>query len=361
MGEKRSSFHESRRLTWAEADFPFADARAAKPWKDFGAGLVFGDEISSSIAYRRNFKESLAIADEAAGSANYVRELFDEVSFADSFDWLSLRLLHLTDSFGVSDDRAARMDFVREYAEKLHIVDTPQQMMSVIFTQPFSLMEKYEDTRGFHALHHESLRFSATFSSQCVFQHEYIENAQVKDVWGATLSASHGEGLRLKESFLRPADIVLSNVALRDAPFDLAGFKTLVDTAPGYEPFMPYNVGEYEYQNALTRLRVEAGAYGSEPVVYDAVINVDIEDTVDKGTVVITDTEKPTRVRFNKHYYTKPEVSVTLQGGNTSAGVITPNICVIDADGAGFYFDVELVKSDGTRAKGRITWSAVGY
>ena len=43
MGEIRSSFHESRRMTWAEADFPFADARAAKPWKDFGAGLVFGD------------------------------------------------------------------------------------------------------------------------------------------------------------------------------------------------------------------------------------------------------------------------------------------------------------------------------
>lgn len=361
MGEKRSSFHESRRLTWAEADFPFADARAAKPWKDFGAGLIFGDEISSSIAYRRNFEESLAIADETAGSAGYVRELFDEVSFTDAFDWLSLRLLHLTDSFNVSDGRTDRMDYAREHAEELHVVDLPQQMMGVMFTQPFSLMEKYEDTTGFHALYQESLRLSAAFSPQCVFRHEYSENTQVKDVWGAMLSASHGEGLRIKESFLRPADIVLSNVALRDAPFDLTGFKTLVDTAPGYEPFMPYNVGEYEYQNALTRLRVEAGAYGSEPVVYDAVINVDIEDTVDRGTAVITDTTKPTRVRFNKHYYTKPEVSVTLQGGNTSAGVVTPNICVIDTDGAGFYFDVELVKSDKTRAKGRITWNAVGY
>ena len=361
MGEIRSGFHESRRLTWAEADFPFADARAAKPWKDFGAGLVFGDEISSSIAYRRNFKESLAIADEAAGSASYVRELFDEVSFADGFDWLSLRLLHLTDSFSVSDDRAARMDFVRAYAEKLHVVDTPQQMMSVIFTQPFSLMEKYEDTTGFHALHRESLRFSATFSPQCVFQHEYIESARVKDVWWATLSASHSEGLRLKESFLRPADIVLSNVALRDAPFDLAGFKTLLDTAPGYEPFMPYNVGEYEYKDALTRLKVEAGVYGAEPVVFDAVIHVDIEDTVDRGAVVITDTSRPTRVYFNKRYYTMPEVSVTLQGGNAAAGVVTPNICVIDKDEHGFYFDVELIRSDKTRAQGRVTWSAVGY
>ena len=361
MGEKRSSFHESRRLTWAEADFPFADARAAKPWKDFGAGLVFGDEISSSIAYRRDFEESLAIADETAGSAGYVRELFDEVSFTDGFDWLSLRLLHLTDSFNVSDGRTDRMDYAREHAEELHVVDLPQQMMGVMFTQPFSLMDKYEDATEFQALYQESLRLSAAFSPQCVFRQEYRENAQVKDVFGAMLSVSHSESLRLKESFLRPANIVLSDVALRDAPLDLAGFKMLVDTAPGYEPFMPYNVGEYEYQNALTRLRVEAGAYGSEPVVYDAVINVDIEDTVDRGTVVITDTEKPTRVRFNKHYYTKPEVSVTLQGGNTSAGVVTPNIVAIDRDGTGFYFDVELVKSDGARAKGRITWSAVGY
>ena len=361
MGEMRSSFHESHRLTWSEADFPFADARTAKPWKDFGAGLVFGDEISTSIAYRRNFKESLAIVDETVGNTGYVRALFDGVSFADGFDCLSLRLLHLEDSFKVLDDSTDRMDYAREHAEAFHVADTHQQLMGAAFVQPFSLTEKYEDATGFQALHQESLRLSAAFSPQCVFRHEYSENTQVKDVWGAMLSASHGEGLRLKESFLRPADIVLSNIALRDSPFDLTGFKALVDTAPGYEPFMSYNVGEYEYQNALTRLRVEAGAYGSEPVVYDAVINVDIEDTVDRGTVVITDTTKPTRVRFNKHYYTKPEVSVTLQGGNTSAGVVTPNICAIDTDGAGFYFDVELVKSDKTRAKGRITWNAVGY
>ena len=165
----------------------------------------------------------------------------------------------------------------------------------------------------------------------------------------------------MRDTFLRPADIVLSDIALRDAPFDPAGFKALLDTVPGYEPFIPYNVGEYEYKDALVRLRVEAGAYGSEPVVYDAVINVDIEDTVDRGTVTITDTAQPTRVRFNKRYYTKPEVSVTLQGGNTAAGVVTPNIAAIDRDGTGFYFDVELIKSDRTRAKGRITWSAVGY
>ena len=359
MGEIRNSFYESRRLTWAEADFPFADARAAKPWKDFGAGLVFGDGISMSVAYQRSFEESLAMADEMAGGASYVRSLFDEVSFSDGFSWLALRLLRLADSFSVSDSKVGRADYMKEHAEALLVADAYGQKMSGTLAEMLSLTE--ERAAGFHPLHLESLRLTADFSPQCVFQREHIDSLRLQERRQTAFFAQRSESMRLKESFLRPADIVLSNVALRDAPFDLAGFKTLVDTAPGYEPFMPYNVGEYEYQNALTRLRVEAGVYGSEPVVYDAVINVDIEDTVDRGTVVITDTTKPTRVRFNKHYYTKPEVSVTLQGGNTSAGVVTPNICVIEADGTGFYFDVELAKSDGTRAKGRITWSAVGY
>lgn len=76
MGEIRNSFYESRRLTWAEADFLFADARAAKPWKDFGAGLVFGDGISMSVAYQRSFEESLAMADEMVKRASYSRTLF---------------------------------------------------------------------------------------------------------------------------------------------------------------------------------------------------------------------------------------------------------------------------------------------
>ena len=76
MGEMRNSFHENSCLTWAEADIPFSDARAAKPWKDFGAGLVFGDGISMSVAYQRSFEESLAMADEMVKRASYSRTLF---------------------------------------------------------------------------------------------------------------------------------------------------------------------------------------------------------------------------------------------------------------------------------------------
>ena len=361
MGEIRSSFHESRRLTWAEADFPFADARAAKPWKDFGAGLVFGDKLSASVDYSRHFKESMTVADGVIGSADYARELSDGFALSDGFDWLTLSLLSLVDSFGLSDSKTERMDYAREYPERINLAVGQAQMMSAALEDRFSILDTVQMSAEFKALHREALRVAAAFSQQGTFLHEYVEDVRIAELFASKFATSYAESLRLKETFLRPADIVLADVSLQDTPYDLASFRALCDTAPGYEPFIPYNVGEYEYQKALVRLVVEAGAYGSEPVVYDAVINVDIEDTVDRGTVTIADTTKPTRVRFNKHYYTRPEVSVTLQGGNTAAGIVTPNIVAIDKDNAGFYFDVELIKSDKTRAQGRITWSAVGY
>lgn len=361
MGEIRNSFQESRRLTWAEAGFPFTDARAAKPWKDFGAGLVFGDAAAHATDYRRVFEESVVLVDETARSAEYVRALSGGLSLADGFSWCSMRLLRLVDSFGFSEDRTRRMDYGREYVERLPFADLPAQTVGKSFFVPLSLKDRREETKGFHGLHKEALSMKAAFSPRSVFLHEYVEHSRVKEMFAQTFSLSRHEGLRVKESLLRPADVVLSNIALQDKPFDMSSFRTLLDTAPGYEPFMPYNVGEYEYKDALTRLKAEAGVYGAEPVVFDAVIHVDIEDTVDRGAVVITDTSRPTRVYFNKRYYTTPEVSVTLQGGNAAAGVVTPNICVIDKDEHGFYFDVELIRSDKTRAQGRVTWSAVGY
>lgn len=142
MGEIRNSFYESRRLMWAEADFPFADARAAKPWKDFGAGLVFGDGISMSVAYQRNFEESLAMADEMVKRASYSRTLLDSVSLSDGFDWLALRLLRRSDSFSVSDSKVGRADYMKEYAEALPVADAYGQKTSGTLAETLSLTEE---------------------------------------------------------------------------------------------------------------------------------------------------------------------------------------------------------------------------
>ena len=189
----------------------------------------------------------------------------------------------------------------------------------------------------------------------------FTEKASLYEHMRRDLGGGYSEAVAVDDRFLRALDGIIEEVAVRKGGMTADEFQQLVNQPTGYERFIPYIVGEYEYQKALVRLAVTPGSFGAEPAVYNVVVHVDIDDTVDRGTAVITDTSAPTTVHFSKHYYTKPEVTVTLHGGNTSDGVITPNVVEIDKDADGYYFKVELLKQDGTRAAGSITWQSVGY
>ena len=184
--------------------------------------------------------------------------------------------------------------------------------------------------------------------------------AELADVMESSRNHTGGryaEQTAVDDRFLKAVDGIIEEITIHDHELTSADFKRLVNQPIGYETFIPYVVGEYEYQKALVRIGVFPGSFGAEPAVYNVAVHVDIDDTVDRGTAVITDTSAATTVRFSKHYYTKPEVTVTLRGGSTSDGAILPNVAAIDKDS----FQVELLKSDGTRAKGTVTWQAVGY
>ena len=189
----------------------------------------------------------------------------------------------------------------------------------------------------------------------------FVEKASLYEHMRRDLGGGYSEAVAVDDRFLRALDGIIEEVAVRKGGMTADEFQQLVNQPTGYERFIPYIVGEYEYQKALVRLAVTPGSLGAEPAVYNVVVHVDIDDTVDRGTAVITDTSAATMVRFAKHYYTKPEVTVTLRGGNTADGTILPNVAEISKDKDGYYFMVELLKADGTRAKGTVTWQSVGY
>lgn len=189
----------------------------------------------------------------------------------------------------------------------------------------------------------------------------FMEKASLYEHMRRDLGGGYSEAVAVDDRFLRALDGIIEEVAVRKGGMTADEFQQLVNQPTGYERFIPYIVGEYEYQKALVRLAVTPGSLGAEPAVYNVVVHVDIDDTVDRGTAVITDTSAATMVRFAKHYYTKPEVTVTLRGGNTADGTILPNVAEISKDKDGYYFMVELLKADGTRAKGTVTWQSVGY
>ena len=207
----------------------------------------------------------------------------------------------------------------------------------------------------------EHVDFLETLRSIANMKREFAEGVNTDEVYATHYTEKQQEEINAKDKKFHAVDGVLADVAVKKGAMDMDAFKILVNQPAGYEHFIPYIVGEYEYQKALVRLSIEAGSAGAEPAVYDAVIHVDIDDTVDRGKTAITDTSKATRIHFSKHYYTKPEVAVALYSGNTKDGAITPNITDIDKDDAGYYFEVELLKDDYTRTTGTISWQAVGY
>ena len=180
------------------------------------------------------------------------------------------------------------------------------------------------------------------------------EKLVVSEALVPPLMSHFTERIGFYDTVVRASDASISGIAVGNG-MTLAEFKSRLMRPLGYETFRPFHVGEYEYERALVRISMTAGSLGAIPQIYDVVMNVDIDDTVDRGTARVE--AKETEIPYRKHYYTKPEVTVTLQRGNTGDGVLTPEITMIGTD----FFRCILHKRDGTAATGTVSWTAVGY
>ena len=385
---------------WDDCDFTWDAAQCGNSWDMFGIydhvrddeePVAVTDRVTNGVSSIHT--ESIMVADY--NKNKIVAWINERVSAAETY-WDNIGfIMHVVESIRISDTRNVSMvkgvhdainvrehvarDITATINESLTIEELVKRMVSYRRTDLedigaedshiSSMKSNINELIGVDDKISLSLRHVAREAFMLV--DNLLHRSQVKrtineavaasDAYSSHITSDHRETVELVDSFVRACGGVMADIALMKGGMTASQFEELIKHPPGYEPFIPYNVGEYEYQKALVRLLVTAGSMGSEPAVYDAVVNVDIDDTIDRGTVTITDISAATKVYFNKHYYTKPEVNVTLQAGNTADGFITPNIESIGSDSDGFYFTVSLMNAAGTRVAGKITWESVGY
>ncbi len=312
-------------------------------------------DASLRAAFAKLARESMEVEDARDVSVTHMS--YDDVTASDG---LTISLGKMTsEQLGILDEALRAAAFKRMWDESAQLDDdednhvTADKFEEVQMTDSRSadIYQPKEETVSTADRQTHRARTLRTFD----------EKSTVGEHMRRDLGGGYSEAVAVDDRFLRALNGIIEEITLKKGGMTAADFQQLVNQPTGYERFIPYIVGEYEYQKALVRLAVTPGSFGAEPAVYNVVVHVDIDDTVDRGTTVLTDTTAPTTVHFSKHYYTKPEVTVTLRGGNTSDGVITPNVVEIDKDADGYYFKVELLKQDGTRAAGSITWQSVGY
>lgn len=312
-------------------------------------------DTSLRAAFAKLARESMEVED--ALDAAVTQMSYDDVATSDG---LTISLGKMTaEQLGILDEALQAAAFKRTWDESAQLGDDEDNHVTA------NKFEEVQATDGrsadIYQPEEEAVGIADRQTHRARTLRTFAEMANVGEHMRRDLGGGYSEAVALDDRFLRALNGIIEEITLKKGGMTAADFQQLVNQPNGYERFIPYIVGEYEYQKALVRLAVTPGSIGAEPAVYNVVVHVDIDDTVDRGTTTITDTSAATTVHFSKHYYTRPEVTVTLRGGSTADGIITPNVTEIDKDEDGYYFKVELLKSDGTRAKGTITWQSVGY
>lgn len=208
---------------------------------------------------------------------------------------------------------------------------------------------------------HEAVETDESLNRDMVFIRGFEDLARIGDGLTRDIGKNSAEDIALYDAFVRASNGYIESVQAISSFREADDFLAMSDTPPLYEQFTDFNVGDYEYEKALLRLRVVSKATQAQPLLYDVSPHVDIDDTDDKGQIEIKDTTAATKVYYNKHYYNAPEVNAMVKGG---AGTTTPvpNILTTDGkDDKGRYFEIELLNSSGNRTTGIVSWVAKGW
>lgn len=208
---------------------------------------------------------------------------------------------------------------------------------------------------------HESIDTDESFNRNVAFVRGLAELARIGDGLTRDIGKNPAEDIALYDAYVRASNSYIESVQVVSSFKEMDDFTAMADTPPMYEQFTDFNVGDYEYEKALLRLRVVSKATQAQPLLYDVSPHVDIDDTDDKGQLEIKDTTAATKVYYNKHYYNAPEVNAMVKGG-TGATTPVPNILTTDGqDDKGRYFEIELLNSSGNRTTGIVSWVAKGW
>lgn len=208
---------------------------------------------------------------------------------------------------------------------------------------------------------HESIDTDESFNRNVAFVRGLTELARIGDGLTRDIGKNPAEDIALYDAYVRASNSYIESVQVVSSFKEMDDFTAMADTPPMYEQFTDFNVGDYEYEKALLRLRVVSKATQAQPLLYDVSPHVDIDDTDDKGQLEIKDTTAATKVYYNKHYYNAPEVNAMVKG-STGATTPVPNILTTDGqDDKGRYFEIELLNSSGNRTTGIVSWVAKGW
>lgn len=327
--------------------------------KAISEAAAFTETYWDYIQFKLSFGENIAVAETP-------QKLLTR-GFSESFGVGERRVLRNTrkvpaETLDVADELSRTAKFTVDFKEAASLTDGSSRKLKKWFFEDID-PEEVTPQKLIALAKAESAAIADEHKQTVLFCRDFAENATVSDEVTKLMELLKQDNAALYDALLEACGGVISNIAIAEGDINLSKFEEVLKTAPGYTTFMDFKVGEYEYQDALVRLVLEASVEQTQPSVSKVIMHVDIPDTQDRGTVEINKTDGATQVLFNKKFYNPPEVIVTLRGGNTGDGVIVPHVVSTDKrdENSNRFFEVELLNNMGQRVTGVVAWQALGY
>lgn len=165
------------------------------------------------------------------------------------------------------------------------------------------------------------------------------------------------EQLSLIDADERLVDTVFFDLEIDNSVVTDEDFTNYIEskTPIHYSPIRPLYPGEYEYKDAIVGVQLSIPASEGRFAVVDSILHVDIPDTVEKGTVVVSNTG-PSTVRFTKKFYKEAKVFCALVEAEEPAIVEQTYTTLTD-----FTVGLKSLTNTSKYVNGTIDWLADGY
>lgn len=219
----------------------------------------------------------------------------------------------------------------------------------------------------------EAIKFREKTEIEVYKKHE--EKIELKDLYSRFLNVVHEEDIKISDYYLRNLqkfsketfsafdederqpnaviyDIEFDNTALGENAFTEYYTK---QTPLNYSTLQPLIPGEYEYQNAIVGVQMRIPPTQGRFGIIGSKLHVDVEDTVEKGTVVLT-SDGPSTVRLNKKFYTIPHVLTSL--------VDSEGVGIIEVSEVGkdyFVIGLKSLTNPNEYVSGSVDWLVDGF
>ena len=340
--QEKSAISETARKKMTE---PF---KSAVHLVEFRTNLV--EKISSEaidfavtywdyIAFLLRFVDSLHIDEEKHKS--FKTAFKDGVGTGDGL--IKEVSLLKNEVFPILDNYSRQADFLRWVLSDITVIGKMSDREIKQFSSSFGLKDRA--FKGEAKSSKESISVEEFYTRTVNFIRKYDEWSTIAHGLAKKYGFTDEDVLLVMGSILHKAKAVISDICFSSEEID-------VDSPPGYGPFKRFLPGDYNYEKAIFKTRIETSLTGKKALLDDFLLKVDLPDIQDMGTISIP--AKATKVKFNKAFFRTPEVTITMRAGE---GIVpVPAIQDVTRE----YFIVELQDSEGKLIEGTISWTALG-